>query len=493
MVRSRETRHLSDTRPRASLSSRRVAAPPQPAPASLPLSNQALLRALSQERLPRSVSAALAEDGRPLDPWVRARMERRFGRNLDGVRVHTSEAAARSADQVEAAAYTVGRHVVFGAGRYDTATGPGLRLLAHELAHVVQPAAAAPALRRFHLPHGSDPKHQQDETPLIAGTYAAMLTTIKAIITASISYGTTVDMDHLVLNAGGLPVSKKIDRELGTHSTPKVASMLQPRYLLTRRAGLLDMRHFVELMYISHFTNSVFLRGGNRAATEQGREHELTSEAESRFGAEDTVSNAIGAYTGTRLAAIPQSDDLFDTIKDMLDRTDPVDFAALSTTSKDKVRHFYGDLVPDPAPKKPGDLIPAHQNSTALPDILDLPEFAGSERSFPFELDTDDPDRKTISDTAFGGGAAGLTGDSEIRKFVSVQRPEVIRSLKAAEKVRLVRRLFSGWVSDGDVDAIVIIYRNSTADERRQIRAAIDVDDLWSDDQVARLNSLFST
>src|SRR5689334_19660864 len=50
VVRSREARHLSDARPRASLPSRRVAAPPQPAPASLPLSNQAVLRALSQER-----------------------------------------------------------------------------------------------------------------------------------------------------------------------------------------------------------------------------------------------------------------------------------------------------------------------------------------------------------------------------------------------------------------------------------------------------------
>ena len=458
----------------------------------MPLSNQTMLRALSQERLPPSVSEALAEGGRPLDPRVRARMERRFGRDLDGVRVHTSEAATRSADQVDAAAYTVGRHVVFGPGRYDTGTGPGLRLLAHELAHVVQPAGG-PVLRRFHLPHGTAKEHQQDETPLIAGTYAAMLATIKGIIAASISYGTTVNMDSLVQNAGGLPAGKKIDKALGTHSTGKVASMLQPRYLLTRRAGLLDMRHFMELMYISHFTDSAFLTGGNRAATKQGREHELTSESESRFGAEDTVSNAIGAYTGSRLAAIPQSDDLFDTIKAMLDRTDPVDFAVLSATSKDKVRHFYGDLVADPAPKKPGDLIPAHQNSTALPDVLDLPEFAGTERSFPFELDSDDPDRKTISDTAFGGGTAGLTGDSGIRDFVAVQRPEVIRSLKAAEKVRLVRRLFSAWVSDADVDAIAIIYRNSTTDEKRQIRAAVDPDDLWSDDQVARLNALFST
>jgi hypothetical protein len=299
-------------------------------------------------------------------------------------------------------------------------------------------------------------------------------------------------MDRFVQNAGGQPASKRLDMKLGTHSTEKVASMLQPRYLLTRRAGLLDMRHFIELLYISHFTNSAFLTGGNRAATKEGREHELTSESESRFGPEDTVSNAIGAYAGSRLAAIPQSDDLYDTIKDMLDRTDPVNFSALSAASKDKVRHFYGDLVADPTPKRPGDLIPAHQNSTALPDVLDLPEFAGTERSFPFELDTDDPDRKTISDTEYLAGSTGLTGDTEIRRFVGAQRREVIRSLPAAEKLRLVKRLFSGWVSDDDLDAIEILYNNATSDEKRQIRAAIDPDDLWNSDQEARLNAIFS-
>jgi hypothetical protein len=441
---------------------------------------------------PRPVREALSEAGRPLEPGVRAAMERRFGRDLDGVRVHTSAVAARSAERVEAAAYTVGRHIVFGSGRYETGTTLGRRLIAHEVGHVLEPAGVGPPLRRFHLPHGSAPAHQQDETSLIAPTYSAMLATIKAIITASISYGTTVDMDRFVQNAGGQPASKRLDMKLGTHSTEKVASMLQPRYLLTRRAGLLDMRHFIELLYISHFTNSAFLTGGNRAATKEGREHELTSESESRFGPEDTVSNAIGAYAGSRLAAIPQSDDLYDTIKDMLDRTDPVNFSALSAASKDKVRHFYGDLVADPTPKRPGDLIPAHQNSTALPDVLDLPEFAGTERSFPFELDTDDPDRKTISDTEYLAGSTGLTGDTEIRRFVGAQRREVIRSLPAAEKLRLVKRLFSGWVSDDDLDAIEILYNNATSDEKRQIRAAIDPDDLWNSDQEARLNAIFS-
>src|SRR5688572_32730799 len=52
-----------------------------------------------------------------------------------------------------------------------------------------------------------------------------------------------------------------------------------------------------------------------------------------------------------RSSDLPQSDDLFNTIKDMLDRCDPVDFASLSAPSKSAIAHFYGDLVNDPKPK----------------------------------------------------------------------------------------------------------------------------------------------
>lgn len=65
-------------------------------------------------------------------------MELRFGRDFSHVRVHTDSRAAESARQVDALAYTVGPHVVFGAGRFAPETQPGRRLLAHELTHVIQ-------------------------------------------------------------------------------------------------------------------------------------------------------------------------------------------------------------------------------------------------------------------------------------------------------------------------------------------------------------------
>jgi hypothetical protein len=67
-----------------------------------------------------------------------------FGR----VRVHTDGRAGESARAVGALAYTVGSDVVFGTGQYLPHTDRGRWLLAHELAHVVQQAGAAPALQR---------------------------------------------------------------------------------------------------------------------------------------------------------------------------------------------------------------------------------------------------------------------------------------------------------------------------------------------------------
>ncbi|MFJ1975564.1 DUF4157 domain-containing protein [Streptomyces sp. NPDC087903] len=76
--------------------------------------------------------------GTPLDAGVRGVMEGRFWHDFSDVRVHTDSAANESAAAIGARAYTSGRDIVFGAGRYDPQSAGGRRLLAHELAHVVQ-------------------------------------------------------------------------------------------------------------------------------------------------------------------------------------------------------------------------------------------------------------------------------------------------------------------------------------------------------------------
>ncbi|GAC1341942.1 MAG: hypothetical protein NVSMB27_00210 [Ktedonobacteraceae bacterium] len=88
--------------------------------------------------VPPIVHEVLGSSGQALDTATRGFMEPRFGYDFSGVRVHTGNRAAESARAVNAVAYTVGRDVVFGEGKYAPETSEGKRLMAHELTHVVQ-------------------------------------------------------------------------------------------------------------------------------------------------------------------------------------------------------------------------------------------------------------------------------------------------------------------------------------------------------------------
>lgn len=72
--------------------------------------------------------------GRPLPDPVREKMERFFGADFSGVRVHVGA----EAPAIGALAFTVGETIVFAPGQYDPASPRGQQLLGHELAHVVQ-------------------------------------------------------------------------------------------------------------------------------------------------------------------------------------------------------------------------------------------------------------------------------------------------------------------------------------------------------------------
>lgn len=82
--------------------------------------------------------------GEPLSAGVRAPLERSFGRSFAQIRIHRDEAAGRFAAGLGAAAFTRGRDVYFGAGRYEPGTHAGRLLIAHELAHTIQGRALTP-------------------------------------------------------------------------------------------------------------------------------------------------------------------------------------------------------------------------------------------------------------------------------------------------------------------------------------------------------------
>lgn len=87
---------------------------------------------------PPIVHEVLNSPGQPLDKATRDFFEPRFGYDLSCVRLHYDAQAAESARAVHALAYAAGQDLVFAAGQYETGTSRGLRLIAHELTHVIQ-------------------------------------------------------------------------------------------------------------------------------------------------------------------------------------------------------------------------------------------------------------------------------------------------------------------------------------------------------------------
>jgi hypothetical protein len=132
----------------------------------------------STRNVPPAVHATLAGPGRSLDESTRTTMEARFRHDFSRVRIHDDGLAARSADSVNALAYTVANHVVFSAGAYVTGTPAGQRLLAHELAHVVQQGSGSTrAIAKLTVePGGSESDRQADRaaTRAIHGLSAAV-------------------------------------------------------------------------------------------------------------------------------------------------------------------------------------------------------------------------------------------------------------------------------------------------------------------------------
>ncbi|HEY6447170.1 MAG TPA: DUF4157 domain-containing protein [Acidobacteriaceae bacterium] len=111
---------------------------------------------------PAVVHDALNSVGRPLDSGARAFFEPRLGYDFSRVRIHTGALADRSAESVQALAYTSGSNIVFARGKYAPHTGEGRRLLAHELVHVLQQSSA----------NGTVPESDHDQYQGVAGRTA---------------------------------------------------------------------------------------------------------------------------------------------------------------------------------------------------------------------------------------------------------------------------------------------------------------------------------
>lgn len=141
--------------------------------------------------VPPIVHEALRSSGEPLDAGARAFMEPRFGQDFGDVRVHTGAKADESARAIHALAYSVGPDLVFASGRYRPSEAGGMRLLAHELAHVAQaPGGALPASQLRRSPDDGT----VTASPAVTQDMPAEPTGISADV-RPISYGFSIDND----------------------------------------------------------------------------------------------------------------------------------------------------------------------------------------------------------------------------------------------------------------------------------------------------------
>jgi hypothetical protein len=85
-----------------------------------------------------SYVASLGSSGQPLPETSRKFFEPRFGHDFSNVRIHNDGVAAKSAQSINALAYTTGNNIVFNNGQFSPDSDNGKRLMAHELTHVVQ-------------------------------------------------------------------------------------------------------------------------------------------------------------------------------------------------------------------------------------------------------------------------------------------------------------------------------------------------------------------
>lgn len=90
-----------------------------------------------------SLSQARQAGGSGLSPDSLPFFESGFGQSFGHVRVHNDGAAASLSRSINARAFTIGPDIFFNAGEYQPHSNDGRRLIAHELAHVVQQRGAS--------------------------------------------------------------------------------------------------------------------------------------------------------------------------------------------------------------------------------------------------------------------------------------------------------------------------------------------------------------
>jgi hypothetical protein len=120
------------------------------------LGNAAVQRMLAQRsadgaaELDDNIASAIQSErggGHELEGDIASRAGSVMGADFSGVNIHTDSTADNLSRSVGAKAFTTGNDIFFREGAYNPSSSDGQHLIAHELTHVVQQGASAPAVQ----------------------------------------------------------------------------------------------------------------------------------------------------------------------------------------------------------------------------------------------------------------------------------------------------------------------------------------------------------
>jgi hypothetical protein len=172
----------------------------------------------SAAQAPAEFNGIPASTGEQLDPSTRRPMEAHFGADLADVRVHTGSEAAKSATSIDALAYTSGRDIYFASGMYAPSSDSGRRLLAHEVAHVVQQSSGKEPTLAAKSSHGA--KIGAPDDPLETEAERAA---------DSFMTGPLTDEDERKKREASHPVMRSIQRQVSTPGSEVNSSQAPPQ------------------------------------------------------------------------------------------------------------------------------------------------------------------------------------------------------------------------------------------------------------------------
>ena len=390
--------------------------------------------------LPGVVKDVLRSSGQQLDGPMRDAMQRRFGHDFSRVRVHADENAAVSAAAVRAKAYAAGDHIVFGANSYQPSSTEGRRLLVHELTHVVQRVGAATSLDALRMGPADGTLETQARAEETIGLEAAP---------AGPGCPTGVIQRDVLPVARFSPAPGLfVDRTQNSTRISGAMELYGPEANAARAASIQNSinstwtRTFPDGYAMICSITVAYRPGGSSSGIATQIEADRIAGPSHVSPRLDGRSMTLNANEADAFTWTPAHE--FGHIIGLRDR--------YSEGILSKVKGvFGGERTTTVQTGYAGNLMAVSGGALESKNIRDLAE-------------EDEPTPYWIND------------DDQVRNWANAHSLSEIRRLSTASKLRAIKTLMGGWISDGDVGVIAKICSSVLAgSEADAIRAGVDL------------------